>query len=472
MKIKQISAETGWTLALAAFGVLVAAAIGGTGHGEPLWTEDSPSYIAWSVTRTPLYPLVLSIVGALSPQFGLLAWLQYAALIGATILFARALGALIDSPRLGLATGALTFLNVYLMRQPTSMHPEAIYLSLILLHCAAVMTSFRDPRLRWPLLAGLALSLAILARPVGYAYVFALPWLLLVWPARRWRRAAVLAAAIAVPILGVSAVDYVWRGYFATQEFGGMNLGLQVAEFLPARLDGAAPEPVAKAFDAMTPSRATEARVDSWPMLTLIEILNSGTDDVAIMQLSTDLVAADEDRWRSANPNWRDIGANRAIWEVSTRLVAMRPVDYIAKVARQFYGLWVYPQMVDPATAARVFDLYRTVAGEDAATARAPLVKIVPGWFWAAKMAGCAAIFLACCAALALGLFAAGPALPALGYLSLTIFAYFGVTAAVELAIGRYSLEAWPEQCAILVGMALIVWRRRPFRPASGATDN
>jgi hypothetical protein len=56
------------------------------------------------------------------------------------------------------------------------------------------------------------------------------------------------------------------------------------------------------------------------------------------------------------------------------------------------------------------------------------------------------------------------PALRGLAYLALATIFYFGVTAGVEVAISRYSLAAWPEQCAVLAGAALLVWRRQTAR--------
>ena len=458
-------ADRGWLLALAALGVVVAAAIGGTGHGLPLWTLDSPGYVRWDVDRTPLYPLLLWLVSRLTPEFGLLAWVQYGALIVTTVVFARALGRLLATPGIGIAVGLLVFLNFYLMRQPTAIHPEAVYLSFILLHCAAVMASLRDSQSRWPALAGLMLGLAILTRPVGYAYIAALPLLVLVWRERRWARSAVLAAGVAVPLLVASLGDYVWRGYFATQAFGGTNLGQQVAEFFPERVDGFPEAPFATYNARLRPIREALGKATDWQVRSLIEALSNGDQYEAMSHLGVDIVAADQTRRRTDSLMSQAVAANQVIWLMAPHVIAAHPLDYLAKAARQFYGLWFYQQLVDPALADRLLDVYRATTGEAGVQLQSTQIKIVPGWVWAIKTVGLAVILLACAAAVVWGLLVADAAVQGLGYLALGVFAYAALTAAVQTAVVRYSLEMWPEQVAATIGLGWLAWRRFRRRP-------
>src|SRR5690349_19585577 len=56
----------------------------------PMMTPDSPTYLNWSVIRTPGYPLFLSAVRIVDPNLRYLPYVQMAMLIGSSAFLAQA----------------------------------------------------------------------------------------------------------------------------------------------------------------------------------------------------------------------------------------------------------------------------------------------------------------------------------------------------------------------------------------------
>src|SRR5579883_2176606 len=195
-------------------GVFSTAAILAAKSGMPLLAQDSPSYIAWSAERTPLYPLFLRLIAFVSPDYSSLPVVQYAILIAATAGFADAFACLFGWWLAGALSAMAVFGNYFVMRYPGAILPETLFLSLLLLHAAGVLHSLRDPGSKWPILAGAALGCAILARPIGYSLVAGVVWLPFAWRERRWMRSCCLGGSLGAVILAACAGNYLYRGYF------------------------------------------------------------------------------------------------------------------------------------------------------------------------------------------------------------------------------------------------------------------
>jgi len=453
------------TAAMLVFGLLGAAAIAASGMAMPLMTPDSSGYIAWSPDRTPLYPLFLRLVAAFSPGYSVLPAVQYVLFIAATVAFCDALTALLRSPLAGLATALAVFGNPYLMRYPTTIMPDSLYLSLVLVHAACVLHSLRGRFLAWPVLAGVSLGCAILARPAGYALLAALPWLAFVWRERRWLRAVVLAGGVAATILAACFGDYEARGYFATQAFGGIQAILKVAAMAPRQVAGFDPTATTRAFDALQPLRDSERAAASWEVRALVPILTYNVSR-AVLEPAQAAVESSPEKWQTASPYWREIALNDLSGEFARRVIAADPPAYVQRVIRQFYGMWFLPQLTDPSTASAVADILVNVGKLDRARDIDPDIKIVPLWAYEAKFAVFAGLLLASFYAVILALFRRDRVLAGLAYLSLATQSYFLLVAAVEVALPRYSLMAWPFQCAIAFGIVAPLFRRGARAPA------
>ncbi len=442
------------TMAMLALGLLGWAAITASGSAMPLMGVDSPGYIAWSPERTPLYPLFLRLVAIFSPGYAALPAVQYVLFIAASVAFCDALASLLRSRLAGLATALAVFGNPFLMRYPTTIMPDSLYLGLVLVHAACVLHSLRTRFLAWPVLAGVSLGCAILARPAGYALLAALPWLLIVWRERRWLRAVVLAGGVAAAILAACFGNYEARGYFATQAFGGINLILKIAAMAPRQVEGFDPAATARAFDALQPLRDSERAAANWEERALVPILTYNVSRAVLGPPQATLESSPE-KWRTASPYWREIALNDLSGEFARRVIAGDPPAYVQRVIGQFYGMWFLPQLTDPPTAGAVTDILVKVGNLDRARDIDPDIKIVPLWAYGAKFAVFAGLLLASLYAVVAALFRRDRALAGLAYLSLATQSYFLLVAAVEVALPRYSLMAWPFQCAIAFGLVL-----------------
>jgi len=445
--------------ALLLLGGLSAAATAVMRGGSLEWVSDSLTYVYWSVERTPGYPAILTAVSVVSPSLRLLPWVQNAALILACVYFAIEVGYLLRSTLACVAVAIAIFANVYMMQYPLEVRPECFYITLALIHFGCVLRSFRSPEMVWPVLAGAALGLAILFRPVGYAMLFALPSLLIVWRDRRLLRGALLAVACALPILIACTGNYLVRGYFATQAFGGISLGMQVATMIPPRIESVNADALSRAYTALEPLRRAEARAGSWPMRDLVETVICGDTLAPVSQLAADIVDATPLRWKHDNVYWRETAMDAVAWDIATKSMALDPVAYLAKVARQLYGLWFLHQIIESHTATDLTALLDDTVGAAMTVTMTTSVKIVPNWVWVVKTLIFAAMLAAAVLVIVLAPFRRDPALRGLAYLALSTMCYFGVTAGVEVAISRYSLIAWPAQCAVLVGTVFLIRR-------------
>lgn len=435
-------------------------------RGSPLglMQQDSLSYIEWMPERTPGYPLFLSLIAALAPNYGALGLAQYAVLIAGTILFCDALALLTGFRAAGLALGLAVFGNYFLMRNPTAIMSETLYLALLLAHYAFVLRAVICPRPRWPLLAGIMLGLAILVRPVGYAVVFAAPWLLVAWRERRvWSWGARYGAAVVALILCACVGNGLTRGYFNTQAFGGMSLVLQVATLAPPEVEGFDPAVTRRAYDDLRPLREAENAAASWNEVSLVQILTLNFNR-KVFDPPTLAVTADPERWRTASPYWQQIAINAMAWSYAKKVVMAAPLRYADRVIHQLHSLWFMTAITDRKTADAVAAKLQSTLGWQPETMTYPNLYIVPGWISLLRVwVGWAALLLALGIA-GVSLVRRDPVLGALGYLAVSVFSYYGVVAAVGVGLPRYSLMVWPAQCALFIGFmawGVTGWRAR-----------
>jgi len=192
----------------------------------PMMTPDSPTYLNWSVIRTPGYPFFLSAVRIFDPELGYLPYVQMALVVGSTAFLAQA------AARLGgpwwiwpvMCAGILG--NPFIWRYSWEILTESLFISLfmVFLGCVA-MALQRRPALFWLFAASGILGAAILVRPAGYALLGVAPLIGLLWIGRRWTAVgAATTPAIAI-VFAVSSWNLATKGYFGTQIFAGYNIG-------------------------------------------------------------------------------------------------------------------------------------------------------------------------------------------------------------------------------------------------------
>jgi hypothetical protein len=213
-------------LIVALIGIALMGGLTVVGTPPPMMTPDSPTYLNWSVIRTPGYPFFLSVVRIIDPELGHLPYVQMAILIASSAFLAQA------AARLGgpwwiwplMSAGILG--NPFIWRYSWEILTESLFISLfmIFLGCVA-MALQRRPALLWLFAASGILGAAILARPAGYALLGVAPLIGLLWTGRRWTAVgAATIPAIAI-LLAVSSWNLATKGYFGTQIFAGYNIG-------------------------------------------------------------------------------------------------------------------------------------------------------------------------------------------------------------------------------------------------------
>jgi hypothetical protein len=192
----------------------------------PMMTPDSPTYLNWSVIRTPGYPLFLSAVRIIDPELGHLPYVQMAILIASTAFLAQAAARLGGPWWLWPLMGAGILGNPFIWRYSWEILTESLFISLFMIFFGCVaMALQRRPALIWLFATSGILGAAILVRPAGYALLGVAPLIGLLWTGRRWTAVgAATIPAIAI-LLVVSGWNLATKGYFGTQIFAGYNIG-------------------------------------------------------------------------------------------------------------------------------------------------------------------------------------------------------------------------------------------------------
>jgi hypothetical protein len=344
--------------------------------------------------------------------------------------------------------------NFFLMRYPGALLPETLFLSFVLLHAACILHSLRRPGSGWPLLAGAMLGCAILARPAGYALIFGLIWLPFAFRRQRWFRSCCVGGGVAAVILAACTGNYLFRGYFETQAFGGITLISKILPILPPQVQGFDPAATARTYDELRAIGDAVTAAATWEQGVVVEMImiNAGYDVLNPLRAA---IAADPARWRTTSPYWPQIALNKLSWDFAREVILADPMGYARLVAHQVYGMWFVPVLSDAGTASAVSDLIRKVATFDPQRGIKDL-RVIPGWAYAVKLLGFAGALLLSFYVMLKALFRPDVRLAALGYLAFSMHCYAFVVAGVEVAIPRYSLMMWPFQCAVVIGVAAL----------------
>lgn len=205
----------------------------------PQTFPDSSSYLLWQPERSSGYPALLSAVRAFDPSLRALPLVQLTLFAGAALLLAEACRYATGSLWLAFFVGGGTLANVALSRFALGVLSDAPFCALLMLHLASLLAVIRRPTTaRWPALS-LTLAGAVLVRPAGLSLLVPLSLVLLRQP-----RSAILPAVVPTVSLWLfaAAINLVWRGTFALQEFAGTSLLLHVDPLIEAPADGKHPQ--------------------------------------------------------------------------------------------------------------------------------------------------------------------------------------------------------------------------------------
>jgi hypothetical protein len=411
-----------------------------------LWNGDSGGYVSWSPFRTPGYPAFLSGVTLLSPSLGALRFIQSACLVLATAFFCLGMAQLGCRRWLVVVLGCAVLLPPPFWERAGEIRPEIIFVCLIEVLFAASAFALATGGRRWGAMAGMALGLAILVRPVGYALA---PGLLLVAAAVARRQGARAAIVMVVPaaalLIGTSLANGVLRAYFGTQAFGGVLLLGKVAPLIPP--DGFGDPTSARLGAALGDLHGLAERSDGE---TLFWISQQTYTPVLWDRLVPVLAAEGGDA---------TVAANRIATQVAHQAVVREPGLYARLVRVHFESMWTWPWITTSVRIAPVREQMRSpplaaLLG-DATHLHDFVEMLVPEWVYRIKLAALAGAFVVCClvplAALANGL--ADPLLVLAAAAAVSLQAYDLVIAAIDVTVSRFALPAVPMLGVALAGI-------------------
>ena len=267
----------------------------------PMMAIDSPTYLSWSVTRTPGYPFFLSVIKIFDPELGHLPYFQMTLFIAASAFLAHAAARLGGPWWIWLLMAGAILGNPFIWRYSWEILTESLFITLVMvfLGCVAMALRRRPAGLSWLFAASVVLGAGILVRPVGYALLGVAPLIGLLWRGRRWAAVGAAALPTVAIVLAVSSWNLINKGYFATQIFADYNIGKYDHTLL-------ATSAADLSMDATTASPVAVAKQTS-----------------------------------------------AYSWSISVATIRNHPADYIHRVVTNFADLWTLPD-ISSAEAARI----------------------------------------------------------------------------------------------------------------------
>lgn len=270
-----------------------------------------------SPQHPPGYSLLLAAIGLFTREVAVTIALQHLLGITSALLTFAAVRRLSGSPWPGIAAAAIMLLDADIAYLEHSIMSEGtfIFALSLALYAAARAIDQPEPPLRWPVIGGLALGLAVMVRtagafviPVAAAAMIAShprPWL------PRWRPVAALVGAAAAVLLALAIVNQVHNGRFEIGPTQGWHLYQRGAPFADC--------------SRFTPPEGTEQLCETTP---------------AAERLGGDHYLYDEDS--PARIAFGDFGnADDKVGAFARAAILAQPRDYARAVWRDLKAYWV-----------------------------------------------------------------------------------------------------------------------------------
>lgn len=411
---------------------------------------DSVSYLTFSPERTIGYPLFLMLVGVGSDDLVPLLIAQSGLLLGALAVLAYQLGRVCNDRLAAVIAYALMAGNASLLGYAGSMLTEALFVTLLALHLAAVAALCVGFRWAVACAAGLLLGVAILVRPAGYAFLGTLPAFLLLLPKRRLTGTITVALAAALPLLGAATANQIRHGFFATQSIGGYSLLGHTAHLIePGMASGFGDLPARIA--EVTATFRFEIVTARFPHEAWRVAMNAYNAQLYGAVLPT------IEAWRETQAPEIRPGMDSLVARLAREAIRHDPVGYARQFSANYYGLWLLTFLPHGPMAAR-----QLVCLSQFGQLSAPAGLLTPiDLFWAGATFGqfpaVIVAFIACWLAIPLWFFASGssPVWRFTIYAALGVNAYFLGFATTQVALPRYTVVVEPWLVALLVGLCI-----------------
>ncbi len=181
------------------------------------------------------YPILLRIIHVFSSDLSVTILVQHILGIATGVLLYKAVRRTGAPPYLGLLPAAIVFFGGTGLFLEHTLLGDAPFAFAQAVGVYAAVRALSEPGLRWPLLAGVAIGVSFLIKPVGLASALLVPpLLLLATPGsrrRRLRSATSAALAIVAMVLAYVTAQGLVTGYWGYVREGGWNLYARVATF-------------------------------------------------------------------------------------------------------------------------------------------------------------------------------------------------------------------------------------------------
>jgi Dolichyl-phosphate-mannose-protein mannosyltransferase len=182
------------------------------------------------------YATFLKVIHLVSDRVSLTILVQHTLGVVTGVLLYKAVRRTGAPPYLGLVPAAIAFFGGTGLFLEHSLLSDAPFAFLQAISLYAAVRALSEPRLRWPLLSGLAIGVSFWVKTVGFSSAVLVPPLLLFAAAgtRAQKRssAATAAAAVVVLVAAYVPVQGLLTGYWGYERLGGLNLYGRVATFV------------------------------------------------------------------------------------------------------------------------------------------------------------------------------------------------------------------------------------------------
>lgn len=307
-----------------------------------LMAPDSSTYLNWSPRRTIGYPFFLKIIGGFNPSYSFLPIIQ-------GLIYSVAVAFLVSSYSKFIRNRFFCYLFVITLSinpivwiYNAQMLAESLFMSLTMFCLGLLANSIYSKDNTAPLIwLGVTIATMILVKPVGYAYVSIVFFLLFFLRTNK----IYSICKIIIPLIFILSVasfkNYYSNGVFATQVFGGFNLLGQVVPIMNENeLDNEYTEintKIAKSVSPMTNELPSE--LSAWRkhfFLTAFSY-NKGLSNHAVP------IIFDVYDLENSSELEKFIFLNSVAWDISLAAILNNPLGYTKHVISNFLGLWYLP---------------------------------------------------------------------------------------------------------------------------------
>jgi hypothetical protein len=181
------------------------------------------------------YPIFLRLIHAFSSDLSVTILVQHILAIATGVLLYKAVRRTAAPPYLGLFPAAIVFFGGTGLFLEHTLLGEVPFAFAQAVGVYAAIRALSEPGLRWPLLAGVAIGVSFLIKPVGLASALLVPpLLLLAVPGsrrRRLRSATSTALAIIAVVFAYVTAQGLAAGYWGYLRGDGLNLYARAATF-------------------------------------------------------------------------------------------------------------------------------------------------------------------------------------------------------------------------------------------------